>query len=149
MIKLGKKTKILILCISIVVTSSCLIVLLSHHNGNETSYIQVDSKDMINSYKSKYSHLDLYKQNDKLIINAYSNSKFDEPNQLIIPFKGEITKDDILVKWKTIGGMTVDEDSDSIIVVNVIIKKDGKTICNENISLCEKGWEILNDTIGE
>ena len=104
---------------------------------------------MINSYKSKYSHLDLYKQNDKLIINAYSNSKFDEPNQLIIPFKGEITKDDILVKWKTIGGMTVDEDSDSIIVVNVIIKKDGKTICNENISLCEKGWEILNDTIGE
>ena len=98
MIKLGKKTKILILCISIVVTSSCLITLLSHHNGNETSYIQVDSKDMINSYKSKYSHLDLYKQNDKLIINAYSNSK---------------------------------------------------TICNENISLCEKGWEILNDTIGE
>ena len=149
MIKLGKKTKILILCISIVVTSSCLIALLSHHNCNETSYIQVDSKDMINSYKSKYSHLDLYKQNDKLIINAYSNSKFDEPNQLIIPFKGEITKDDILVKWKTIGGMTVDEDSDSIIVVNVIIKKDGKTICNENISLCEKGWEILNDTIGE
>ncbi len=91
----------------------------------------------------------MYKQNDKLIINAYSNSKFDEPNQLIIPFKGEITKDDILVKWKTIGGMTVDEDSDSIIVVNVIIKKDGKTICNENINLCEKGMEIFNDYIGK
>ena len=104
---------------------------------------------MITSYETKYCHLDIYKQNNRIIINTYSNNKFDEPNQLIIPFKGEITKDDILVKWKTIGGMTVDEDSDSIIVVNVIIKKDGKTICNENISLCEKGWKILNDTIGK
>ena len=130
-------------------TSSCLIILVSHHNGNKTSYVQADSKDMITSYETKYCHLDIYKQNNRIIINTYSNNKFDEPNQLIIPFKGEITKDDILVKWKTIGGMTVDEDSDSIIVVNVIIKKDGKTICNENISLCEKGWKILNDTIGK
>lgn len=146
--KLSNKAKLCILFISIGVTSICLITLLLHHD-NKTSCIQVDSKDIISTYKSKYSQLDLYKQNDKLIINAYSNSKFDEPNQLIIPFKGEITKDDILVKWKTIGGMTVDEDSDSIIVVNVIIKKDGKTICNENISLCEKGWEIFNDYIGK
>ena len=146
--KLSNKAKLCILFISIVVTSICLIKLLLHHD-NETSCIQVDSKDIISTYKSKYSQLDLYKQNDKLIINAYSNSKFDEPNQLIIPFKGEITKDDILVKWKTIGGMTVDEDSDSIIVVNLIIKKDGKTICNENINLCEKGMEIFNDYIGK
>ena len=68
------------------------------HHDNKTSCIQVDSKDIISTYKSKYSQLDLYKQNDKLIINAYSNSKFDEPNQLIIPFKGEITKDEILYR---------------------------------------------------
>lgn len=95
--KLSNKAKLCILFISIVVTCICLITLLLHHD-NKTSCIQVDSKDIISTYKSKYSQLDLYKQNDKLIINAYSNSKFDEPNQLIIPFKGEITKDEILYR---------------------------------------------------
>ena len=95
--KLSNKAKLCILFISIVVTSVCLITLLLHHD-NKTSCIQVNSKDIISTYKSKYSQLDMYKQNDKLIINAYSNSKFDEPNQLIIPFKGEITKDDILYR---------------------------------------------------
>lgn len=53
---------------------------------------------MITSYETSYHHIDVYKQKDKIIINAYSESKFDEPNQLIIPFEGEITKDDVIVK---------------------------------------------------
>ena len=147
--KLDKKTKISILCISIVVTGICLITLLLNHNDNKFSYVQVDSKDMITSYETSYHHIDVYKQKDKIIINAYSESKFDEPNQLIIPFEGEITKDDVIVKWKTLGDKVVEQDSDSIIVANVIIKKNGKTICNENINLLEKGWEILNDILGK
>lgn len=104
---------------------------------------------MITSYETSYHHIDVYKQKDKIIINAYSESKFDEPNQLIVPFEGEITKDDVIVKWKTLGDKVVEQDSDSIIVANVIIKKNGKTICNENINLLEKGWEILNDVLGK
>lgn len=87
--KLDKKTKISILCISIVVTGICLITLFLNHNDNKFSYVQVDSKDMITSYETSYHHIDVYKQKDKIIINAYSESKFDEPNQLIIPFEGK------------------------------------------------------------
>lgn len=104
---------------------------------------------MITSYEISYYHIDVYKQKNKIIINAYSESKFDEPNQLIVPFEGEITKDDVIVKWKTLGDKVVEQDSDSIIVANVIIKKNGKTICNENINLFEKGWEVLNDVFGK
>ena len=104
---------------------------------------------MITSYETSYYHIDVYKQKNKIIINAYSESKFDEPNQLIVPFEGEITKDDVIVKWKTLGDKVVEQDSDGIIVANVIIEKNGKTICNENISLFEKGWKILNNVVGK
>lgn len=104
---------------------------------------------MIVSYEASYFHLDFYKQKDKIIINAYSDGKFDEPNQLVVPFEGEITKEDILVKWKTLCDKVVEQDSDGIIVADVIIEKNGKTICNENISLFEKGWKILNDVVGK
>ena len=144
-----KKVKSLIVCILIVVASVCSITLLLHHNGNKTSYIQSENKDMIVSYEASYFHLDFYKQKDKIIINAYSDGKFDEPNQLVVPFEGEITKEDILVKWKTLGDKVVEQDSDGIIVANVIIEKNGKTICNENISLFEEGWKILNDVVGK
>ena len=147
--KICTKVTSLIVCILIVIASVCLSTLLLHHNGNKTSYIQSESKDMIASYEASYFHLDFYKQKDKIIINAYSDGKFDEPNQLVVPFEGEITKEDILVQWKTLGDKVVEQDSDGIIVANVIIEKNGKTICNENISLFEKGWKILNNVVGK
>lgn len=147
--KLDKKIKILILFISIVITSVCLIILLFNYGKNKTSYVQVDREKLIISYEANYCHLDLYKQEDKIIINAYSVGKFDEPNQLVIPYEGDITKYDILVKWKTLGGKVVEEDSNSIIIANIVIKKSDKIICDEDINLFEKGLKILNDIVGK
>ena len=45
--KICKKVTSLIVCILIVIASVCLSTLLLHHNGNKTSYIQSESKDMI------------------------------------------------------------------------------------------------------
>lgn len=145
--KLSKKTKILIVCISIVVVIVCFITLFLHHIDNNAFYVQIDSKEKIVSYKANYNYIDVYKQKDKIVINTYSDSKFDEPNRIVVPFKGELGKGDILVKWKTANGDVVEQDSDSILAASVIIEKNGKTICNENINFCEKGWNALNDAL--
>lgn len=145
--KLSKKTKILIVCISIVVAIVCFITLFLHHIDNNAFYVQIDSKEKIVSYKANYNYIDVYKQKDKIVINTYSDSKFDEPNRIVVPFKGKLSKSDILVKWKTANGDVVEQDSDSILAASVIIEKNGKTICNENINFCEKGWKALNDAL--
>lgn len=145
--KLSKKTKILIVCISIVVVIVCFITLFLHRIDNNAFNAQIDSKEKIASYRANYNYIDVYKQKDKIVINTYSDSKFDEPNRIVVPFKGELGKGDILVKWKTANGDVVEQDSDSILAASVIIEKNGKTICNENINFCEKGWNALNDAL--
>lgn len=147
--KLDKKIKILILFISIIITTVCLIILLFNHGENKTSNVQVDREKLIISYEANYCHLDFYKIEDKIIINAYSDGKFDEPNQLVIPYEGDITKYDILVKWKTLGGKVVEKDSNSIIIANIAIIKSDKIICDEDINLFEKGLKILNYIVGK
>ena len=144
---LSKKTKILIVCISIVVVIVCFITLFLHHIDNNAFYVQIDSKEKIASYRANYNYIDVYRQKDKIVINTYSDSKFDEPNRIVVPFKGELGKGDILVKWKTANGDVVEQDSDSILAASVIIEKNGKTICNENINFFEKGWNALNDAL--
>lgn len=147
--KISKKAKVLILCISIVVAIVCFITLFIHHIDNNAFNAQIDSKEKIASYRANYNYIDVYKQKDKIIINTYSDSKFDEPNRIVVPFKGKLSKSDILVKWKTANGDIIEQDSDSILAASIIIEKNGKTICNENINFCEKGWKVLNDVIGK
>lgn len=145
--KISKKAKVLIFCISIVVAIVCFITLFLHRIDNNAFNAQIDSKDKIASYRANYNYIDVYKQKDKIIINTYSDSKFDEPNRIVVPFEGELSKSDILVKWKTANGDVIEQDSDSILVASVIIEKNGKTICNENINFFEKGWKALNDAL--
>lgn len=147
--KISKKAKVLIFCISIVVAIVCFITLFLHRIDNNAFNAQIDSKDKIASYRANYNYIDVYKQKDKIVINTYSDSKFDEPNRIVVPFEGKLSKSDILVKWKTANGDVVEQDSDSILAASVIIEKNGKTICNENINFCEKGWKVLNDVIGK
>lgn len=147
--KLSKKAKVLIFCISIVVAIVCFIILFIHHIDNNAFNAQIDSKEKIASYKANYNYIDVYKQKDKIVINTYSDSKFDEPNRIVVPFKGKLSKSDILVKWKTANGDVIEQDSDSILAASIIIEKNGKTICNEDINFCEKGWKVLNDVIGK
>lgn len=146
---ISKKAKVLIFCISIVVAIVCFITLFLHRIDNNAFNAQIDSKEKIASYRANYNYIDVYKQKDKIIINTYSDSKFDEPNRIVVPFEGKLSKSDILVKWKTANGDVIEQDSDSILAASIIIEKNGKTICNENINFCEKGWKVLNDVIGK
>ncbi|MFU0520161.1 hypothetical protein ACMZ8A_06635 [Gardnerella swidsinskii] len=147
--KISKKAKVLIFCISIVVAIVCFITLFLHRIDNNAFNAQIDSKEKIASYRANYNYIDVYKQKDKIIINTYSDSKFDEPNRIVVPFEGKLSKSDILVKWKTANGDVIEQGSDSILAASIIIEKNGKTICNENINFCEKGWKVLNDVIGK
>lgn len=108
-------------------------------------YIPTLGSKHIVSYQSRFSYVDIYKNNKQIIINVYSDGQVDEPNQIVIPFDGDISKDDIKIKWQASNGKEVDKESKDVVNVNVEIKQNNKVIFNKSISLAERGLKELFD----
>lgn len=116
---------------------------------NTLSFLQTEESHLLSSYSSTFHKIDVYKYDDKIIINSYSEGKLDEPNQLVVKTDGEISKEEIQVDWETVGGVIVEEGSENVIAAKVKIQQDGKVILDEPISLFEKGWTALDTTLGK
>lgn len=81
----------------------------------KTNIIETKSDNLVATYKSNFDYVDIYNFNNKIVINVYSESKFDKPNQQVIPFKGNITNENIEVKWKGIGGIDLESGNSGVI----------------------------------
>lgn len=110
--------------------------------------IKTKSDNLVATYKSNFHYVDIYSFNNKIVINAYSKSKFDKPNQQVIPFKGNITKENIEVKWKGIGGIDLEQGNSGVIAANIKITQNGEVIFNDTIDLVEKLWDVLPEVLG-
>lgn len=111
-------------------------------------YIKTKSENLVATYKSNFDYVDIYIFNNKIVINVYSESKFDKPNQQVIPFKGNITKENIEVKWKGIGGIDLEQGNSGVIAANIKIIQNGEVIFNDTIDLVEKLWDVLPEVLG-
>lgn len=110
--------------------------------------IKTKSEDLVATYKSNFDYVDIYSFNNKIVINVYSESKFDKPNQQVIPFKGNINKENIEVKWKGIGGIDLEQGNSGVIAANIKITQNGEVIFNDTIDLVEKLWDVLPEVLG-
>lgn len=113
----------------------------------KTNIIKTKSEDLVATYKSNFDYVDIYSFNNKIVINVYSESKFDKPNQQVIPFKGNITKENIEVKWKGIGGIDLEQGNSGVIAANIKITQNGEVIFNDTIDLVEKLWDVLPEVL--
>src|SRR5574344_650945 len=111
-------------------------------------YIKTKSENLVATYKSNFDYVDIYSFNNKIVINVYSESKFDKPNQQVIPFKGNLTKENIEVKWKGIGGIDLEHGNSGVIAANIKITQNGEVIFNDTIDLVEKLWDVLPEILG-
>lgn len=114
----------------------------------KNKYIKTKSENLVATYKSNFDYVDIYNFNNKIVINVYSESKFDKPNQQVIPFKGNITKKNIEVKWKGIGGIDLEQGNSGVIAANIKITQNGEVIFNDTIDLVEKLWDVLPEVLG-
>ena len=114
----------------------------------KTNIIKTKSEDLVATYKSNFDYVDIYNFNNKIVINVYSESKFDKPNQQVIPFKGNLTKENIEVKWKGIGGIDLEQGNSGVIAANIKITQNGEVIFNDTIDLVEKLWDVLPEVLG-
>ena len=113
----------------------------------KNKYIKTKSENLVATYKSNFDYVDIYSFNNKIVINVYSESKFDKPNQQVIPFKGNLTKENIEVKWKGIGGIDLEQGNSGVIAANIKITQNGEVIFNNTIDLVEKLWDVLPEVL--
>lgn len=109
----------------------------------------LDKDKILISYESEIlkNHVDFYKYDEKIIIHAYSENKFDEPNEIEVPYVGEIDKDMIKLNWLAVGGQEVEGDSDSIVAARVRIISGDKVIYEDTIDLFENGWDAIDKAL--
>lgn len=104
----------------------------------KTNIIKTKSEDLVATYKSNFDYVDIYS----------FNNKFDKPNQQVIPFKGNLTKENIEIKWKGIGGIDLEQGNSGVIAANIKITQNGEVIFNDTIDLVEKLWDVLPEVLG-
>ena len=109
----------------------------------------LDKDKIIVSYESEVlkNHVDFYKYDEKIIIHAYSENKFDVPNEIEVPYVGEIDKDMIKLNWLAVGGQEVEGDSDSIVAARVKIISGDKVIYEDTIDLIENAWDAFDKAL--
>ena len=95
---------------------------LSEKNVNkpeELFVVPVTRDELFISSEEGYNSIEIYKQENKLVINAQSEAAFFDGVQCTVEIEGEIAQEDVEIIWMTIGGNTeYVEGNDRIIAEN-------------------------------
>lgn len=143
------KNKITIIIIFILIVLAISISLYLKQDKNETSSnpfpIEVFSDKLLVESKEDYNSVEVYQQNNKLIINAKSDAAFFEGVQFTVDTKETINKQDVEIIWTTVGGGTEKTEHNDRIIAEIKIKEDGIIIFDEKVNFLKKANEILNE----
>ncbi|MGO5443477.1 hypothetical protein ACTQXY_08135 [Faecalimonas sp. LCP19S3_D12] len=95
----------------------------------------------------KYT-IEIYQdENNRILVNAKSNSNFFEPLQYEIEFNTSISKSDVDIEWTTLMGNPTPTADDQLGIAYVSILEKGKDLNEIKISFVNRGIEIIEDTL--
>lgn len=86
---------------------------------------------------------------NKIIVNADSNSKLFDKIQYVVEYDKQITKEDIKVKWTTFMGNSEHTKDDQLAVADISIYSNGEVFSQRKINFVNKGMEIVVDAINQ
>ena len=72
----------------------------------ELFVVPVTRDKLFISSEEGYNSIEIYKQENKLVINAQSEAAFFDGVQFTVEIEGEIAQEDVEIIWMTIGGNT-------------------------------------------
>lgn len=107
------------------------------------------NEDYVNNKEDvvKYT-IEIYQdENNKILVNAKSNSNFFEPLQYEIEFNTSISKSDVDIQWTTLMGNPTPTANDQLGIAYVSILEKGKNLNEIKISFVNRGIEVIEDTL--
>lgn len=92
--------------------------------------------------------VEIYQDEDnRILVNAKSNSGFFEPLQCEVECDTNITKSDVDIEWTTLMGSNIPTEDDQLSIAYVSVSENGKELSKIKISFVNRGIEIIEDAL--
>lgn len=139
------KKKGIILIIALLIFVGC-VAFLSREN-KERSLLPFDSGELLVSSKEGYNSVEIYKQENILIINAESEAAFFDATQFSVETQGDISSEDVEIIWTTLGGGTEKTEDNDLIIAEIKIYENGELIFDRKVNFAKKAFEAIEDLL--
>lgn len=94
----------------------------------ELFVVPVTRDELFISSEEGYNSIEIYKQENKLVINAQSEAAFFDGVQFTVEIEGEIAQEDVEIIWMTIGGNTEYVEGNDRIIAEIKISDNDELI---------------------
>lgn len=128
------------------------VVFLSRNNRDskeDSNQLPLVSGELLVSSKEGYNSVEIYKQENKLVINAQSDAAFFDGVQYSVETQGEINPEDIEIVWKTLGGGTERTEDNDFIIAEIKITENNDLIYDSKINFAKKAFDAVEDVLQE
>lgn len=144
-LKLAGMLAAVVMLIFIVVASY-----LSEKNVDEPEelfVVPVTRDELFISSEEGYNSIEIYKQENKLVINAQSEAAFFDGVQFTVEIEREIAQEDVEIIWMTIGGNTEYVEGNDRIIAEIKISDNDELICDTKINFAKKAIDAIEDVL--
>jgi len=143
------KKKGIVLIIALFIFVGC-VVFASKNNResrDESAQLPLVSGELLVSSKEGYNSVEIYQQENQLVINAESEAAFFDATQLMVETQGEIPAENVEIVWTTIGGGTEKKEDNDLIIAEIKILENEDLIFDTKINFAKKGFDAVEDVL--
>lgn len=143
------KRKSIIIGVVAIALLCCAVFLFRNNTGDSEGIVQVpvNNGELLTSSKEGYNSVEIYQQENQLVINAESEAAFFDGVQFIVETEGEITPENVEIIWMTIGGNTEQTADNDRIIAEIKICDNDELICDTKINFAKKAFDAIEDVL--
>lgn len=143
------KRKSIIIGVVAIALLCCAVFLFRNNTGDSEGIVQVpvNNGELLTSSKEGYNSVEIYQQENQLVINAESEAAFFDGVQFIVETEGEITPENVEIIWMTIGGNTERTADNDRIIAEIKICDNDELICDTKINFAKKAFDAIEDVL--
>ena len=142
-----KKLIITIVEILLLLVSIIFLRLNNMKEKKESSQEFTDYGELLISSTEGYNSIEVYKEDNVLVINAISESAFFDGAQYTVETQGKVKPEDIEIIWMTLSGGTERKEDDDFVIAEIKISEDNKLIADKKINFIKKAFDAIEDVL--
>ena len=143
------KRKNIIIGVVALVLLCCAVFLFRNNIGEFEGIVQVpvNNGELLTSSKEGYNSVEIYQQENQLVVNAESEAAFFDGVQFIVETEGEITSENVEIIWMTIGGKKEQTEDNDRIIAEIKICDNDELIFDTKINFAKKAFVAVEDVL--
>lgn len=127
----------------------CAVCFFRNHIGESEGIVQVpvNHGELLTSSKEGYNSVEIYQQENQLVVNAESEAAFFDGVQFIVETEGEIPPENVEIIWMTIGGKKEQTEENDRMIAEIKICDKDELICDTKINFAKKAFDAIEDVL--